>query len=401
MATKHIAVYVTGGIAAYKALEVVRALVKKDHEVQVIMTHAAQQFVTPLTFATLSKHPVITDNYRAQSSPDDFIPHIKISRWTDLAVIVPATTNIIAKMANGIADDIVTSSLIATTAPKLVFPAMNTSMWEYPATQRNLRLLEEMGIKVVAPAEGFLAEGEIGKGRLVDLDTIMKNIDTVLTHDLPLKDTKVIVTAGGTKEPIDPVRFIGNNSSGKMGIALAEAAAEAGASVTLLSTVPYRSTFKNLQVKSIDSAQNMLDTLSKIFNQTDVLVMAAAISDFKPVHVATQKIKKSADQDTYQIKMTKNPDILKTIAQNKTNQVVVGFAAETQNLIENATKKLQNKNADVILANDVSQKDAGFNVDTNRITLISQNHEPQSWPLMSKKEVAEKFWQYYLQEFNK
>lgn len=401
MATKHVAVYVTGGIAAYKALEVVRALVKKGIEVQVVMTYAAQKFVTPLTFATLSKHPVITDNYQAQSSADDFIPHIKISRWADLAVVVPATTNIIAKMANGIADDIVTSALIATTAPKLVFPAMNTSMWEYPATQRNLQLLEEMGIKVVAPAEGFLAEGEIGKGRLVDLDTIMENIDTALNTDRPLAGKKVIVTAGGTKEPIDPVRFIGNNSSGKMGIALAESAARSDAEVTLLATVPYRSTMKNLTVINIDSAENMLTQLNDLFPETDVLVMAAAISDFKPVHVATQKIKKTDGQDTYSIELTKNPDILKTVAQNKTTQTVVGFAAETQNLIENATKKLNSKNADIILANDVSQKDAGFNVDTNRITVITQNQEPEAWPLMTKKEVADKFWRYYLNEFGK
>lgn len=401
MATKHVAVYVTGGIAAYKALEVVRALVKKGIEVQVVMTYAAQKFVTPLTFATLSKHPVITDNYQAQSSADDFIPHIKISRWADLAVVVPATTNIIAKMANGIADDIVTSALIATTAPKLVFPAMNTSMWEYPATQRNLQLLEEMGIKVVAPEEGFLAEGEIGKGRLVDLDTIMENIDTALNTDRPLAGKKVIVTAGGTKEPIDPVRFIGNNSSGKMGIALAESAARSDAEVTLLATVPYRSTMKNLTVINIDSAENMLTQLNDLFPETDVLVMAAAISDFKPVHVATQKIKKTDGQDTYSIELTKNPDILKTVAQNKTTQTVVGFAAETQNLIENATKKLNSKNADIILANDVSQKDAGFNVDTNRITVITQNQEPEAWPLMTKKEVADKFWRYYLNEFGK
>ncbi|WP_125707826.1 bifunctional phosphopantothenoylcysteine decarboxylase/phosphopantothenate--cysteine ligase CoaBC [Companilactobacillus zhongbaensis] len=401
MTTKHVAVYVTGGIAAYKALEVVRALIKKGIEVQVVMTYAAQKFVTPLTFATLSKHPVITDNYQAQSSADDFIPHIKISRWADLAVVVPATTNIIAKMANGIADDIVTSALIATTAPKLVFPAMNTSMWEYPATQRNLQLLEEMGIKVVAPAEGFLAEGEIGKGRLVDLDTIMENIEKALNKDLPLAGKKVIVTAGGTKEPIDPVRFIGNNSSGKMGIALAESAAKSGAEVTLLATVPYLSTMKNLTVINIDSAENMLTKLNDLFPETDVLVMAAAISDFKPVHVATQKIKKTADQDTYSIELTKNPDILKTVAQHKTTQTVVGFAAETQNLIENATKKLNSKNADIILANDVSQKDAGFNVDTNRITVITQNQEPEAWPLMTKKEVADKFWRYYLNQFAK
>lgn len=394
--TKHIAVYVTGGIAAYKALEVVRALIKKNYQIQVVMTKNAQEFIKPLTFATLSQNPVLTDNYQAQSDNKDFIPHIKIARWADLAIVVPATADIIAKMAHGIADDLASTALMATTAQKIVFPAMNTSMWEYPATQNNIQLLKQFGMTVVSPAEGFLAEGEVGKGRLVDLDTIIEQVEHALSADQPLSGKKIIVTAGGTKEPIDPVRFIGNNSSGKMGIAMAESAASLGADVELLTTVQYRSQFSNLKVVAVSSAESMLEQLQVDFPKADVLVMAAAISDFKPVHVASQKIKKDDDQATYTIEFKKNPDILKTVAAEKTDQTVVGFAAETENLIANAEKKLLAKHADIILANDVSQKDAGFNVDTNRITLISKDHEPVDWPKMSKIAVADKFWQYYL-----
>lgn len=394
---KHVSVYVSGGIAAYKALNVVRQLIKLNADVQVVMTNSAQQFVTPLTFATLSQRPVITDNFKAQTANDDFIPHINVAHWTDLAIVVPATANIIGKMANGIADDIATTSLMATTAPKIVCPAMNTSMWEYRPVQKNLNTLRELGVKIVEPASGFLAEGQSGKGRLPDLPTIISAISEELTDDKPLQGKTVIVTAGGTKEPIDPVRYIGNNSSGKMGIAMAEEAAKLGATVQLLTTVNYQSHWDNLEVIPVKSADEMLQQLTANFSTANVLVMAAAVADFKPVHVADQKIKKQADQSEYTIRLTKNPDILKTVAQSKTNQFVVGFAAETQNLLENAERKLRSKNADVILANDVSQTDAGFNVDTNRITLLSKNQQPQSWPLLSKTAVAQKFWQYYLE----
>ncbi|WP_300560110.1 bifunctional phosphopantothenoylcysteine decarboxylase/phosphopantothenate--cysteine ligase CoaBC [Companilactobacillus sp.] len=398
--SKHIAVYVSGGIAAYKSLEVVRALIKQHAEVQVVMTKSAQEFVTPLTFATLSTRPVLTDNFTPHSSSDDFIPHIKIARWADLAVVVPATADIIAKMANGISDDLATTSLMATDAPKIVFPAMNTSMWNYPPVQKNLKTLEEIGIQVVQPDSGFLAEGESGKGRLVQLPVIMDAIESKLSSDQSLLGKKVIVTAGGTKEPLDPVRFLGNNSSGKMGIAMAESAARSGADVTLITTVNYSSSYRNLAVVKVDSALNMLEQIQNRFEKIDVLVMAAAIADFRPLHVATQKIKKTADNDNYTIELTKNPDILKTVAKNKINQFVVGFAAETENLIPNAEKKLKSKNADVILANDVSNQDAGFNVDTNRITLISHNAQPDNWPLMAKQAVADKFWKYYLKQGN-
>ena len=392
---KNIAVYVSGGIAAYKTLNVVRALIKQHSNVQVIMTKEAQQFVTPLTFATLSQRPVITDNFTAQTSNDDFIPHIKLALWTDLAIVVPATANIIGKMANGIADDIASTSLLATKAPKLVFPAMNTDMLENPAVQRNLQFLQANNVKVIQPATGFLAEGMTGKGRLPELDQIMTSIEEFFIEP-KLKGKKIIVTAGGTKEAIDPVRYIGNRSSGKMGIAMAQVARDLGADVTLITSV--KTELSGVNKIEIQTADELMAALRQEFPQADVLVMAAAVADFKPMTVADQKIKKNPNEDIFTIKLTKNPDILKTIAATKTNQFVVGFAAETQNLLDNAEKKLNSKNADVILANNVAQAGAGFGVDTNKMTLLQKNHTPETWPLMSKIDVAKKFWDFYLQQ---
>lgn len=392
---KHIALYVTGGIAAYKSLNVVRALIKQDAQVQVIMTKAAMEFVTPLTFATLSQRPVITDNFTPQTANDDFIPHIKLALWTDLAVVIPATANIIGKMAHGLADDIAATSLLATKAPKLVFPAMNTDMYENPAVQNNLQLLKKMDVQIVEPATGFLAEGMTGKGRLPELPEIMAAIESNF-GEKKLARVKIVVTAGGTKEAIDPVRYIGNRSSGKMGIAMAKVARDLGAEVTLITTV--EAPLGGMNIIQVQTAAEMMQQLEDIFPTTDVLVMAAAVADFKPVNVADQKIKKNDDEDIFTIKLTKNPDILKTIAAKKTNQFVVGFAAETQNLLANAEKKLSSKNADVILANNVAQDGVGFNVDTNRITLLQKNREPAVWPLMSKTDVAKKFWEFYLEK---
>lgn len=392
---KNIAVYVSGGIAAYKTLNVVRALIKQHSNVQVIMTKEAQQFVTPLTFATLSQRPVITDNFTAQTSNDDFIPHIKLALWTDLAIVVPATANIIGKMANGIADDIASTSLLATKAPKLVFPAMNTDMLENPAVQRNLQFLQANNVKVIQPATGFLAEGMTGKGRLPELEQIMTSIEEFFIEP-KLKGKKIIVTAGGTKEAIDPVRYIGNRSSGKMGIAMAQVARDLGADVTLITSV--KTELSGVNKIEIQTADELMAALQQEFPQADVLVMAAAVADFKPMTVADQKIKKNPNEDIFTIKLTKNPDILKTIAATKTNQFVVGFAAETQNLLDNAEKKLNSKNADVILANNVAQAGAGFGVDTNKMTLLQKKHTPETWPLMSKIDVAKKFWDFYLQQ---
>ncbi|WP_125589352.1 bifunctional phosphopantothenoylcysteine decarboxylase/phosphopantothenate--cysteine ligase CoaBC [Companilactobacillus jidongensis] len=393
---KHITLYVTGGIAVYKSLNIVRELIKNQAEVQVVMTKAAQEFVTPLTFATLSQRPVLTDNFVAQSAQDDFIPHIKLARWTDLAVVVPATANIIGKLANGIADDLTSTTLMATSAPKLIFPTMNTTMWNNPAVQTNINTLNLMDIRIVDPDSGFLAEGEMGKGRLPELNTIMVEIFKMFTKPL-LAGTNVIVTAGGTKEAIDPVRFIGNNSSGKMGIAMANVAADMGAHVTLITTVHDSLSSPNLNEIKISTALEMQKELENHFESSNVLIMAAAVSDFRPAHKADQKIKKNDDKELYTIELKKNPDILKEIAKKKSGQFVVGFAAETENLIPYAKKKLHEKNVDMILANDVSKAGSGFNVDTNEITLIRHDKDPETWPLMSKSDIAAKFWEYYEQ----
>jgi len=336
---------------------------------------------------------VITDNFTPQTSPDDFIPHIQLALWTDLAVVVPATANIIGKMANGLSDDIVSTSLLATVAPKLVFPAMNTDMYNNPAVQNNLETLKQMGVQIVEPATGFLAEGMTGKGRLPELPTIMEAIEKNF-QPRPLIGKKIIVTAGGTKEAIDPVRYIGNRSSGKMGLAMAKVARDLGADVTLITTVD--TTLGGINLIKVQTAAELMTQIQSVFPESDVLVMAAAVADFKPINVAEQKIKKNDDEDIFTIKLTKNPDILKTVAATKTNQFVVGFAAETQHLLENAEKKLASKNADVILANNVAQSGAGFGVDTNRMTLLQKNKQPESWPLMSKIDVAKKFWDFYL-----
>ncbi|WP_125565452.1 bifunctional phosphopantothenoylcysteine decarboxylase/phosphopantothenate--cysteine ligase CoaBC [Companilactobacillus insicii] len=391
---KHITLYVTGGIAVYKSLNIVRELIKNQAEVQVVMTKAAQEFVTPLTFATLSQRPVLTDNFIAQSAQDDFIPHIKLAHWTDLAIVIPATANIIAKMANGIADDLASTTLLATDAPKLIFPAMNTTMWNNPAVQNNIRTLDLMDVRIVQPDSGFLAEGESGKGRLPDLTTVMVEIFKTFTKPV-LAGVNVIVTAGGTKEAIDPVRFIGNNSSGKMGIAMANVAADMGAHVTLITTVHDQLNSPNLNEIKVSTALEMQKELETHFESSNVLVMAAAVSDFRPIHKADQKIKKNDNKELYSIELKKNPDILKEISKKRENQFIVGFAAETENLIPYAKKKLYDKNANMILANDVSKENTGFNVDTNQITLIQRDKEPVTWPLMSKNDIAAKFWEYY------
>lgn len=309
-------------------------------------------------------------------------------------MVVPATANIIGKMANGLADDIVSTSLLATKAPKLIFPAMNTDMYENPAVEHNLQILKQMGVQIIEPETGFLAEGMTGKGRLPELDVIVEALQEQFAEK-KLKGVKVVVTAGGTKEVIDPVRFIGNRSSGKMGFAMAKIARDLGAEVTLITTVA--APFGGMNIIQIQTADEMMKQLKDIFPTTDVLIMAAAVADFKPVHVADQKIKKNDDEDIFTIKLTKNPDILQAIAATKTkHQFVVGFAAETQNLLENAEKKLSKKNADVILANNVAQVGAGFNVDTNKVTLLQKGQKPLVWPLMSKEDVARKFWKFYL-----
>lgn len=386
----HITVHVTGGIATYKIVSLVRQLQRNGEQVRVAMTAAAAKFVTPITFASLTKHPVLTDLW--QPSQQGIIPHIELADWTDLAIIAPATANIIAKMANGIADDAVSTTLLATQAHKVVIPTMNSHMWTNQASQRNIAQLRSDGVTVIEPATGLLAEGYAGKGRMPEVDEIFAQIMDQLgaSTGRSLRGKKILISAGGTREALDPVRFIGNRSSGKMGIALATAAASAGASVTLVAgqttvALPVNDRINTIRVQS---TQELADQIEQNFIKNDVLIMAAAVADFQPAKVATEKIKKTSANDDFVLHLKKTPDILKQVAANKQNQFVVGFAAETQQLLENATKKIASKHADLLVANNVANADVGFGSDDNEVTILAPGQTPVKWPKMSKQQVA-------------
>ncbi|MCH5463304.1 bifunctional phosphopantothenoylcysteine decarboxylase/phosphopantothenate--cysteine ligase CoaBC [Lactobacillus sp. LC28-10] len=387
MAEQHVALYVTGSIAAYKALALTRLLIKSGATVRVVMTEAAEAFVTPLSFQILSKNAVVTDMFAG--SKVQSVDHIELADWTDLAVVAPATANIIGKLANGIADDMASLTLMATTASKLVVPAMNQHMLDNPATQRNLETLKRDGITVMTPANGFLAEGYNGRGRMPEPAEIMQLISSLKTQTTPLTGKKVIVTAGGTRERIDPVRFITNDSSGKMGYALAEELQHRGAIVTLISAPTKLTVPAGVKLISVLTTEDLAEAVTSAFTQADVLVMAAAVADFKPVNSANQKIKKSADNDQMTIELTKTVDILKQVAKLKRpGQITVGFAAETQNLLENARQKIISKQLDLLIANDVSQPGVGFNGDTNQVTILQTDQAPIKTTLADKHTIA-------------
>lgn len=385
-----VAVYMTGGIAMYKAVQIVRNLEKAGHEVRVIMTKNAERFVTSNTLAALTKYPVLDDLWSKEN--EGSIPHVHLARWTELALVVPATANFIAKMANGIADDAASTTILATVAPKLVIPAMNDQMWNNPATQRNLQFLKGNQVQIMEPAVGMLAEGYAAKGRMPEPDQISAWVEDLLNKKEILKGKTIVVTAGGTEEAIDPVRFIGNRSSGKMGIAIAQAAANMGAKVKLVYgnvTIPLPQN-KNIELFPAPSSEDMLMQVKQEFNRSDILIMAAAVADWRMKKVADHKLKKQADQATLELTLVKTKDILREVAKQKTpDQVVVGFAAETNNLLKNAEKKLREKGADMIVANDVSQN--VFGSDKDKVTILRQNGTIEEWPEMSKKEIASKF----------
>ena len=385
-----VAVYMTGGIAMYKAVQVVRNLEKAGHEVRVIMTKNAEHFVTSNTLAALTKYPVLDDLWSKEN--EGSIPHVHLARWTELALVVPATANFIAKMANGIADDAASTTILATAAPKLVIPAMNDQMWNNPATQRNLQFLKEKQVQIMEPAVGMLAEGYAAKGRMPEPDQISAWVEDLLNKKEILKGKTIVVTAGGTEEAIDPVRFIGNRSSGKMGIAIAQAAANMGAKVKLVYgnvTIPLPQN-KNIELFPAPSSEDMLMQVKQEFNRSDILIMAAAVADWRMKKVADHKLKKQADQATLELTLVKTKDILREVAKQKNpDQVVVGFAAETNDLLKNAEKKLREKGADMIVANDVSQN--VFGSDKDKVTILRQNGTIEEWPEMSKKEIASKF----------
>lgn len=387
----HVTLHITGGIAAYKAISLLREFQKNGDEVRVAMTPAATKFVTETTFGSLTKFPVLTDLWSQKQV--NHIAHVELADWTDLAVVIPATANTIAKLAAGIADNAVLATLLATTAPKVVVPAMNSHMWSNAATKRNINLLKQDGIYIIEPDVGRLAEGYSGKGRLPEVTTIFESVLSLMQpKQQSLVKKQVLVTVGGTREDIDPVRFIGNRSSGKMGIAIANEAANQGANVTLIAGQVSTIEPLNPQIKvlHVTSTSEMAKLVEQSFSTTDVLIMAAAVADFMPVTRANQKIKKNPLNDEITFQFKKTPDILKTVGHQKVNQYVVGFAAETQDLLSNANKKLASKNADLIVANNVNQPGIGFGSDENQVTILSPEHAPNQWPKMSKKAIAEK-----------
>lgn len=385
----NITTYITGGIAAYKAAIVVRNLEKMGHKVRVVMTENAKKFVTSQTFAALTKYPVLDDLWLKSNEAE--IPHVHLAKWTELAIVVPASADFIAKMANGIANDAASTTILATSAPKIVIPAMNDNMWENPATKRNISLLMKDGVKVMPPVTGMLAEGYSAKGRMPDPEEIVKYVYDFLQNRQNLVNKKIVITAGGTIEAIDPVRYIGNNSSGKMGIALARAAADAGADVSLIYgnisvELPEDNNIHKIQVTS---SEDMLEKVQEEFKSADALIMAAAVADWRMKEVADHKLKKQANQNELQLTLVKTPDILKAVStQKKDNQIIIGFAAETNNLLENANRKLEEKGADYIVANDVS-KDV-FGNDEDQVTILQKNAKNQVWPRMSKQKIAQK-----------
>ena len=397
---KNVTVFVTGGIAAFKAATLVRLFVKEGANVEVAMTKSACEFITPLTFQVLTKNKVHIDTFDEDEA--NKVQHIHLADQTDVAIVVPATANTIAKMANGIADNFVTSTLLATTAPIYVVPAMNEHMWENPATVRNVKQLVEDGKSVIEPATGFLAEGYDGKGRLPEPEEIFEQVtffESRREYKSPLEGKTILITAGGTKERIDPVRYISNDSSGKMGYALARAAAVLGAEVQLISTTKQLKVPYGVQVTYVESALEMHDVVTHLFPKTDIAVMVAAVSDYYVANRSNQKIKKQQNELGLTLELLENPDILKKLGHSKREeQIVIGFAAETTNVLEYAKTKLEKKKADVIIANDVSNSRIGFNSDSHQVTLLTKDGHIVNLPENSKEELALNIWESLLEE---
>ncbi|EFH29439.1 bifunctional phosphopantothenoylcysteine decarboxylase/phosphopantothenate--cysteine ligase CoaBC [Lactobacillus mulieris] len=383
-----IAVYLTGGIATYKAVSVVRNLQKLGHQVRVVMTKNAEKFVSSQTLAALTKEEVLDDLWGKENEAK--IPHIELADWSELALVVPATADFLAKMAWGLADDAASTTILASNCPKIVVPAMNSHMLANPAVKRNLTQLKADGVVILEPKVGMLAEGYQGRGRMPEPDEITKFVCDSLSTPNTLQGKRVIVTAGGTREAVDPVRYLGNRSSGKMGIAIADEFAKAGAQVDLVVgnidiAVPNNELIK---IHQVSSTEDMLNQVEQLFDACDCLVMVAAPADYKIKNNFNQKIKKKPGQTNLILELTQTPDILKTMGKKKDRQIVVGFAAETENLLVNAQTKLERKHVDMIVANDVST--GVFGSDKNQVYILQKGLEPVSWPEMTKKEIAKR-----------
>ena len=382
---KKIIVGVSGGIAAFKAVSVVSELVKRGAVVKTIMTQSATKFVTPLTFETIAKNECFASIFKRKGSFD--VGHISLSKWADAFLIIPATANIIAKIASGIADDMLTSVFLACKCTKIVFPSMNTGMLENEATQANLQTIINRKIHVVEPAQGRLACGDVGRGRLPDLDIILKSIENILNRRLDLNGKNLLITAGPTQEAIDPVRFLTNRSSGRMGYAIAEAAAKRGANVTLVSGKTSLEVPSGVNAIFVESASQMHKAVLDLAQSNDIYILSAAVADYMPKVKYSNKIKKS--RSNIVLELVKTKDILEDLGKiNNNSKIICGFSMETENLLENSKKKLIAKNADLIVANNINDAGAGFDVRTNKVHIITRN-EVFNIPLMKKTELAD------------
>lgn len=389
---KNILIGITGGIAAYKICELIRLFKKNNANVKTVATKNALEFVTPLTLQTLSQETVYTEQFVTENQKPE---HIALCDWADVFVVAPASANTIGKIANGICDNLLTSLACAYQKQMIFAPAMNTGMWNNKAVQNNIQKLKDFGAVFVEPEEGFLACGTEGKGRLADINKIYEQTCACLNQNQFLKGKKIVITAGGTKENFDPVRYIGNYSSGKMGTALADRAYGAGAQVCLIKTFPLQRDYKTIDVKS---AQQMFDAVKNEFDTADVLIMAAAVADYRPEKEAEIKFKKDSAEELV-LKLVKNPDILSEMCKiKKDGQKVIGFCAESNNLIEFAKQKIQKKNCDYLIANDISRKDAGFSSDYNEVFILDRNLNITKIDKNTKDNIAQKILEHIWQK---
>ncbi|MEZ4808775.1 MAG: bifunctional phosphopantothenoylcysteine decarboxylase/phosphopantothenate--cysteine ligase CoaBC [Allomuricauda sp.] len=389
---KNILLGITGGIAAYKTTFLVRLLIKAGAQVKVVMTQSAGSFVSPLTLSTLSKNPVLMDFINEEDGSISWNNHVELGLWADLMLIAPATANTLSKMANGVCDNLLLATYLSAKCPVYFAPAMDLDMYQHPATKASIEKLQSFG-NVMIPAEsGELASGLHGEGRMAEPENIMQFIREDLAKNLPLKGKKVLITAGPTHEAIDPVRFLGNRSSGTTGFELAKRAANLGAQVILVSgPTSLHVDSEGINIVRVTSAQEMYDACHQYYKDVDVAIAAAAVADYRPKHVAQEKIKKK--EGGLNIELERNPDILKSMGENKTSQFLVGFALETENELENAKEKLERKNLDAIVLNSLKDDGAGFGGNTNKITFIDKNLYIKTFALKTKQEVASDIWE--------
>ena len=392
---KFIVIGVTGGIAAYKIPNLARMLMKAGATVQVIMTKNAENFINPFTFETLTKRKCLTDTF--DRNFEYSVEHVALAKAADAFIVAPATANVIGKISSGIADDMLTTTIMACTCPKLIAPAMNHNMYHNPIVQANIEWLESMDYEIIDPENGMLANGDMGDGRMPDEQTLFDYIERAISHEKDMEGKSVLITAGATREAIDPVRFITNHSSGKMGLSLAKAAAARGADVTVVKAATEVEFPRYLNIVEVESAEEMYNAVTER-SDADIIVKAAAVADYTPVEKSENKVKKSDGELSIELKRTK--DILKTLGENKkAGQIICGFSMETENVLENSRKKLENKNADLIAANSLKTDGAGFGTDTNVITLITREKITEL-PKMSKDEAAHKIFD-EIMELNK